>query len=239
MTQKRQYTRSQLLAMSEDGIFSEIQLEALLLAGIYQTTRYGKDRRGGSMPKIDPRTGLPISANDLAPGHRATRGVDLVLGAVVNPRMFVLHNMQTDELPENAMRGQDAADREWRSLAYVSPETWSEETIVAVSENTRRLKRLIHRLEPDGLFVTSPTIDEDGNVLGTKNLALGDDRMTMGFAITHKAIQAAKAFVDAHPWYARRARAEESLGKELLNASSTPQWKQADERQADAPIDLS
>jgi hypothetical protein len=209
----------------------------LLLAAIYQTERYGKDRRTGT-PKIGPKTGLPVSANNLLPGHRAVRGAELVLGSVVNPRMFVLHNMQTDALPENATRAIDAADREWRSLAYVSPETWDEETIVAVAENLRRFKRLLHKLEPEGLIRTKPTIDEDGLTLGTKDLALGEDGMTMGFSITNKALQAAREFVQEHPWYGRRARAEESMGRELLNSETTPQWKQADERQADAAIDI-
>lgn len=222
------YTREQLLNVHASGVWSDAQTEALIWASIYQTSRYGRDRRAGGMEvKVDPKTGLPLSGNDLATGHRVVTGIELVLASVINPRNFVLENMLTDELPENATLSHDSENREWRSLTYVSPDTWSDDTIFAVKENTRRVKLFVERHGQH--FDPEPMIGDGQSVTGEK-LVKGEDGMTMGFKIRYSAIKEAEDFVKAHPWYMRRTRAAEVMGKLLDQA---PEWKQGLERHED------
>jgi hypothetical protein len=221
----KKFNQGELLNIHDSGVMSEDQLRAFLFASWHYLVKFSKDRRGGHC-ETDQATGLPVSANDLQPTFRAIRGRDLALSTILPPKSFVLSILRTDEIPENVGLPHD--QREWRCLAMVPPDTWSEETLHAVSVNTRRFKLLLAKLEAEGLVDTKPQIDETAATLGTKNLEHGDDGFTLGFRPLNKGLDAADEFVRDHTFFSRQLRLEEWLGRSM--AMQAPEWKQAQER---------
>lgn len=228
----RKITNDKLFAQNE--IMSEDQIEGVLLGWFYRVTRTC-DRRPDEMSEVNPAVGLPESPGALAPRHRAVYGTELAMGIVVPPEQWIKAAIYTDDLPENVGKPQD--QKEWRSLAFKSPNDWSMDEVLSVKENTRRLKRVVHRLAGDGLFVTSPRIDDKERELGTDRLVHGDDEMTMGFTITYKGIQYAEAFAREHTRFMRGHTILDAVGESL--ASQIPEWKRAELRNADTYIDTS
>lgn len=232
----KKLSETNLFFQPENGILSEEQLEAFLLGWFYRATRTC-DRRGGTgivteegakdpSAQLDPVTGLPNSANALLPKYRATFGPELAMSLVIPPEAWVQTLVYTDDLAENANRAHE--NREWRALAYKAKEQWSEEEILAVKENTRRLKRVVHRLSEAGLFVTKPVVDEDQTTLGTKNLTHGQDNMTMGFQLTYDGLRYAEEFAKLHPKFMNGHTLLDAMGETL--SQRAPQWLKQDLR---------
>jgi hypothetical protein len=224
--EKPNIEKGRLLSLSSSGVMTEEQLLGFLYASWFYMMRFSKDRRGGHS-ELDHKTGLPVSSNDLLPNHRAIRGRELALDTIFPPRSFILSILRTDEIDENATVSKESAAREWRCLALVSPESWSEEIQTAVEVNTSRMKRLLNQLEGVGLVNCRPMIDDTGQSLGTTHLEKHKEQ-ALGFAPTNKGLDAAEDFVRDHPYFARHLRLEEWLGETM--AQQVPQWKQAAEK---------
>jgi hypothetical protein len=96
---KKKYDKAELLTIHDSGVLSEDQLRAFLYAAWHYLCKYSKDRRGGQA-ELDHKTGLPVSANDLQPKHRAIRGRDLAMSSILPPKAFVLSILRTDEIVE-------------------------------------------------------------------------------------------------------------------------------------------
>jgi hypothetical protein len=218
---------------SQSPIMSEDQIEGVLFGYFYRVTRT-VDRGPGAGSKImrNHETGLPESADALMPIHRAVGGVELALSLVITPEKWAAACIYTDDLDENVGKTED--QKEWRSLFAVAPEKWTGDALEAVKVTTRRLKVIVHRLESQGLFVTSPQIDETEAELGTTHLAHGDDKMTMGFQITYAGVKYAEEFVREHPSLQQGHSILDALGKTL--SSKAPEWKQAQERHSSLEI---
>jgi hypothetical protein len=225
--QKKKFDKAELLNIHDSGVLSRDQLHAFLYASWHYLTRRSKDRRGGHA-EVDHKTGLPLSGNSLLPNHRALRGRDLALSTIMPPKAFVTSILRTDEIPENDGIAGDATDREFRCLALVAPDTWSEDTVVAVDVNTSRFNRLLSELEALGEVDTKPRIDDTGNTLGTTTLEHGDNGNTMGFRPTNKGLDAADEFVREHQFFSRHLHLDEWLGHSM--AQQIPEWKQAADR---------
>jgi hypothetical protein len=220
---------------SKAPIMPEDQIEGVLLGYYYRMTRT-RDRgpsagRGG----FDQKTGILSSPNALLPKHRAVGGVELALSdGPTPPAAWAAAVIYTDDLPQNV--GKPEGQKEWKALFTKPKGDWSDDEVLAVNETTRRVKRVVHRLEERGLFITKPQIDEEAAELGTTHLAEGLDGMTMGWKITYAGIQYAEAFVKEHPQLMRGHTILDALGTTL--ASQAPQWKQDEIRQsADLHID--
>jgi len=207
---------------AQNPIMSPDQLEAILWGHYYRLART-RDRRGSKVAKVDHATGLPESANDLLPTYRATRGTELALTDFLVPKQFIAKALYTDDDPAN--KGLPEKHKEWKAASSISPEHWSEETILAIEENTMRLKLVIHKLAEEGYFITSPEIDEPGKCgeLGTDRLVHGQDGFTMGSKVTYKGLQYADAFVNEHPHLKQEHSLLDALGK--TKAGGVPEWK--------------
>jgi hypothetical protein len=226
----RKFNETELFFQPENGILSEDQVEAILLGWFFRSTRT-IDRRGGTMASVllNHETGLPDSAGALLPKHRAVGGYELALSLVIPPEDWAASLVYTDDLPQNAAFAPGSDQRDWQALSFKSKDTWSDEETVAVKENTRTTKRVIHRLSERGIFVTKPQIDDTEANFGTKELVHGEDRMTMGFQITYDGLRYAEEFARAHPRFM-------NAGHTLLDAMGTtladkaPEWAKAERR---------
>lgn len=219
-------------------VMSEEMVEARLFAGLYKITQM-KDRRPEGRVKTNHATGLPESPNDMETSHRRIkRGVDLLLESIISPRQFIMACMETDELPENIGKTED--QKAWRSLVVLEDNLFTEGMAVAVDENTRTLKRLLNKLAERGLFDLEPEIDDTGE-LGTKRLIKGVDGLTMGFRPTYACYDFLLKWAKLNADYAGRPapKFEEILGKHTEKAKQIPQWKQAEDRQGAAPVEIS
>lgn len=107
-------------------------------------------------------------------------------------------------------------------------DNWSEDEVLAVKENTRTLKRIVHRLGEEGLFNTKPRIDEKAAELGTAELTHGADGMTMGFQITPKGLRFAEDFGKANPRLLNGQHILDMMGS--TTAKLAPQWLQQERR---------
>lgn len=228
MAEKKKYSKSELLSLHESGVLSPDQLRAFLFASWHNVGRYQLDRRPGAAVEVDPATGLPVSSTGLLPRHRSLRGRALLLSCIFSPRGFVTSILKTDELEENAMLAKDSPDREWRVLALVPVEKWSQESEFAVEENTMRLQRLLDEFSSRGYVDLRPVIDGPDGPYGERLGGDPETGMALGFRVTNAGADAADEFVRDHPWFSRELRLEEWLGH--AGAAAVPEWRKASER---------
>jgi hypothetical protein len=220
-----EFTRS-----DPSGVCSEAQLEAILL-GFYARALRSRDRRPqGVTIKVNHATGLPEAQGSLLPKHKATSGPELALALIIPPEDFVASIVRTDDLPQN--QGKPDHQKEVSALCYKAKDTWSDEELQAVKENARRLKRVVHRLEVEGLFVTRPRLEDCEAELGAKELVHGEDGLTMGFKVTPDGLRVAEDFGRDHPFVMRAEDIEDAMGDTL--AARAPEWRKAERRLSSA-----
>lgn len=108
-------------------------------------------------------------------------------------------------------------------------DAWTDEEIQCVKENTRRLKRVLHRLCQRGFFDLKPKIGDHEAELGTKVLAdPQDEEEVLGFRITPKGVIYAEAWAKVHPEFTQGHHLLDAMGPTL--ARKAPAWVQRDYR---------
>lgn len=214
------------------GVCSEAQLEAILFGAFARALRMRDRRPQGVTIKVNHATGLPESSASLLPNHRATHGPELVLGLITPPDDFAASIVRTDDVPQN--QGKPEGQREFVALCYKPKESWTEDELLAVKENGRRLKRVVHRLEVEGLFRTRPKLEDCEAELGVKELVHGEDGHTMGFQITADGVHAAQDFARECPFVLLVEEIEDAMGATL--AGLAPDWRKAERRNSAAVV---
>lgn len=114
-------------------------------------------------------------------------------------------------------------------------DAWSMEEILAVKNNARTLKRVVHQLAEKGFFRTKPQIDEVAGELGTTELVHGEDGYTMGFQITESGLQYATKWARAHPKFLEGQHDTLTCLLKAMGplAERAPEWAKARVRQGD------
>lgn len=219
-------SEDELLRSNPNGVMTEAQVEAFLW-GFFGAAARSRDRRiAGATVRVNPENGLPESAGDLAPSHRAVYGPELALQMILPPEDFAAMHVATRELPQNV--GVPEADKEEVLLCYKHKDQWTQEEVLAVKENARRVKRVVHRLAVEGLFCTKPRLDEHEAELGTRELVHGDDGYTMGFQITPEGLAVAEDFVADHRVLLERMGILDGAGRTI--AARSQDWLKAESR---------
>ena len=129
------------------------ELELSIMGFFVQLERDGRDRRGDGVVPVDEGTGLPISANDLAPAHRALYGMDLVLATSISPKRYARAMLFRSD-----SQGQTA-------LAMIQPERWTAEEAGLVAALEQRVRLAIRNLAQRGILRDTPPIGPDGEPL--------------------------------------------------------------------------
>ncbi len=137
-----------------------------------------------------------------------------------------------EECHVQGVREVDEKQRLWICETVV--DNWSEEEVRAVKENSRRLKRIVHRLAGEGYFQTRPRIDEKSGELGTDELVHGRDEMTMGFRITPQGVKYTEEWAREHPVFTRGHTILDAMGETM--AAKAPEWVKAELRHQALPI---
>lgn len=192
-------------------MFSVEELELALLAAFWNV-RYVRDRLPDQMVKDTcPITGLPMSANDLKPIHRAETGDGLAMSWTPIP----------SDLAASMIR-YDSGNGEYRDLNLKPKAEWTQEEVDIHMTLTHRLKTAAHKLGAQGFLNLQP-LDMDENPQ-----PFGDDGMTARIQITSRGLEEAKKRVRGTPfenW--RRGWAQAITPSEL---AKTPEWFQAQQR---------
>lgn len=195
------------------GLSPQVVGEYLLaFFGNVATTPGIMDRRSNTPAGVHHETGLPMSANDLAPTHRAVSGRRLAMEHQVLPRAFaagLLRRVQTGPEGEEIL-----------ALAGVPESGWTDSERGMVEDVTRMVKVAAHRLtEVGGYFILRPPGGDD------QPLALDEEGLTLGIKITGRGLDAAIQLVRQRPdlrW--KSISPEGDLGKEVWRTA--PQWAQ-------------
>ena len=145
---------------------------------------------------IDPGTGLPTSANDLKPKAFSVSGQDLMFSAVIPP-------VQLARAATYWWRDDWAGDKV-QILAHTKRAEWTDEMLFAYEENLRRIKRRIHQISEDsGFFDVAPVNPKDPEMNDLE--WVGEDRMTIGFRITHAGWDECQRWIRENPiWDQKR-----------------------------------
>jgi hypothetical protein len=162
---------------------------------------------------VDPGTGLPMSANDLKAKAFSTSGMDLMFSAVIPPVQLAR-----------------AATYWWRDdwdedkvqiLAHTPRAEWSDEMLLAYEENLRRIKRRIHHMAEDqGWFDVRPIHDGDNEMNDLD--WVGEDRLTIGFRITHSGWDECQRWIRDHPIWDQKRHVLDVAPDEIKE--NAPQW---------------
>lgn len=155
-------------------LFSVDECIALILGNYYRLYRYGRDRRlDFQADKLDQATGLPLSANDLAPISQAKSGTALALESICDP----VH-MATAHL----------------SLTFVPKNQWTEEDQAAHSELAIRFKVAMARMAEQGLMKIDLM-----DLFTEKTIQVGEDGLPWIGKITYKGLEEAKRVTPGTP----------------------------------------
>lgn len=178
---------------------------------------------GDHGPQIDPGTGLPVSANDLRPKAFSTSGMDLMFSAVIPPVQLAR-----------------AATYWWRDdweedhvqiLTHTPREEWTDEMLFAYEENLRRIKRRIHKIaEDNGYFDVRPVNPRDPEMNDLE--WVGEDRMTIGFRITHAGWDECQRWIRDHPIWDQKRHVLDVATEEVKK--NAPEWFKAEWKNAPA-----
>lgn len=154
------------------AVLSDYDLE-MHLFGVFVRAARCSDRRGDGSVPVDHATGIPLSANDLLPRHKAVGGVHLALELLVHPRhlaaALLRRPVPRDDAPDASV-----------TLSSIPPDQWSEAESERVGALEEQIKLKVHRLAERGMFDPRPDIGA-GPLVGT-------DGLTQGFKITWRGL---------------------------------------------------
>lgn len=181
--------------------------------------------------RLDPRTGLPVNARDLATGRGVVSGIDLCLEVIIPPDLLAASC--THWLPpcpgDQKREDWEAEDSNWQALAYKPKAEWSEDEVATVRANGFMIKKAVHRLADEHqYFNLRPINDKDPEM----HDLIWEDRagFTLGFKLTYKGYQYMSEFCDKDPDLRRSIHLLTYAGKELRE--SAPEWAQREYQQA-------
>lgn len=162
---------------------------------------------------IDPGTGLPVSANDLRARSYADDGQDYMFTAIVPPAQLA---RAATYVWSEEHGGQDKR----MAIAYIHRDNWTVEMTAAYKENVRRIKRRVHQLSERGYFNLRPINPRDTEMNDLD--WVGDDRQTIGFAITYDGWMHCQEWISKNPAWDHRVHILDVCGEEV--AKNAPEW---------------
>lgn len=197
------------------AVLPDDELEMHLLSVFARTARQGVDRRAATTTGgIDPRTGLPVSANDLLPRYKAVSGRSLALQLLVVPRQLAASMLRRTVSEQESREGHVA-------LVAIQPDQWTPQEAELVGALEEQIKLAVHRLaERHGWFDPRPNDYEDGRPLE------GADGLTAGFKITPRGLEHALQRTAGTRWELGPVHPEHDLGRSAW--SQAPQWAQSE-----------
>jgi hypothetical protein len=219
----------------EDGEGPEDAVLGVIWSFFWQMSQM-RDRRDAPMsdPDADPRekqerqavdrgTGLPVSANDLKPRAFSVSGKDLMFSAVIPP--VQLARAATYWWRDNWK------DDQVRILSHTPRKDWTDQMLLVYEENLRRIKRKIHRLAEDhGYFDVRPLNEHDVE-MGDLDW-VGEDRLTVGFRITHGGWDECVRWIRANPVWDQKRHVLDVASDEIK--ANAPEWYKREHANAPA-----
>lgn len=197
------------------AVIPDTELEMHLFSVFARTARQGVDRRAATTNGgIDPRTGLPVSANDLLPRYKAVSGRSLALQLLVIPRQLAASMLRRTVSEQESREGHVA-------LVAIPPDQWTPSEAELVNALEEQIKLAVHRLaDRAGWYDPRPQDYEDGRPLE------GPDGLTCGFKVTARGLEEALRRTAGTKWELGPVNPEHDLGRNAW--SQAPQWAQAE-----------
>jgi hypothetical protein len=162
---------------------------------------------------VDPGTGLPVSANDLRARAFSVAGQDLMFSAVIPPVLLA-------RAATYWWRDEWKGDRV-QILSHTPRAEWTDQMLFAYEENLRRIKRRVHKIAEDhGYFDVRPINERDVEMSDLD--WVGEDRMTIGFRITHAGWEECQRWIRDHPVWDKKRHVLDVAPDEIKK--NAPEW---------------
>lgn len=179
--------------------------------------------RNDALPgQLDPKTGLPAKASDLATGRGVVSGIDLCLEVILPPEGVAgTATARLEPLPlgEKSETWGDK-DEHWKVLGYIPKAEWDDDEVATVKANGLMIKKGVHKLADHGYFILRPLNERDAET----NDLVWEDRagFTLGYRLTYKGYQRMKEYCDQDPELKRSIHLLTYAGKDLRDQA--PEW---------------
>jgi hypothetical protein len=194
-------------------------MQDTILGWFFIISQKWRDRSPQAMLEhVNTLTGLPERADDLVPKHRAVQGAQLALMVTPTPSGLA-ESMLRYHADASVKCTETATCDGCRQLDQKPKAQWDEEEAAAVSELTYLIKRAVHGLAKLGYADPQPP-DADG-----KPMPLGEDGMTMRFALTPAGLERARNHPKRDEWLSQVRGWEQALTKAEFNKA--PEWLKA------------
>lgn len=131
----------------------------MYLLGFFAASSRMRDRRTNASVPSDPKTNLPLSANDLTARTAAIEAEELALGMTVPLGAF--DEVYTPGILARALLMRSDGELAGTHLSMIAPHLWDEEEAKAIRHLTFLFKRAAHKLGERGLVDLAPSGYED------------------------------------------------------------------------------
>lgn len=194
------------------------EVSETLLAWFWIVATRWRDRSPQAMIEhVNELTGLPDRAEDLVPKHRALVGSSLATTITPTPGGLAMSWLRYHA--DATVKCTSLAECDGcRELGLKPKHTWDDEETAHVAEITYLIKRAVHEGAAWGLFDPAPP-DVDG-----RPMVMGEDGMTMRFAITPLGLEQARQMCPGSKWDTEAMRRGWEHAVTKAEYSKAPAW---------------